>query len=98
MQIHIPSQKKMTKIDNVMYVRFLKCKTIYNKINLFKSNPILAAFICGFCLYLFQAMVSVLCCGPCFDDAITEDDTLYNFLDSLLEYHDPKVTYIFTFT
>ena len=49
------------------------------------------------CLYLFQAMVSVLCCGPCFDDAITEDDTLYNFLDSLLEYHDPKVTFIFTF-
>ena len=38
-------------------------------------------------------MVSVLCCGPCFDDAITEDDTLYNFLDSLLEYHDPKVFY-----
>jgi hypothetical protein len=39
-------------------------------------------------------MVSVLCCGPCFDDAITEDETLYSFLDSLLEYDDPKVNKI----
>ena len=36
-------------------------------------------------------MVSVLCCGPCFDDTITEDETLYTFLDNLLEYDDPKV-------
>jgi hypothetical protein len=42
----------------------------------------------------YQAMVSVLCCGPCFDDAITEDETLYSFLDSLLEYDDPKVNKI----
>ena len=39
-------------------------------------------------------MVAVLCCGPSFDDTITEDETLYSFLDSLLEYDDPKVSHV----
>ena len=39
-------------------------------------------------------MVAVLCCGPSFDDTITEDETLYSFLDSLLEYDDPKVSLV----
>ncbi len=46
---------------------------------------------------LLQAMVSVLCCGPCFDDTITEDETLYTFLDNLLEYDDPKVIIFYLF-
>ena len=37
-------------------------------------------------------MISVLCCGPCFDEtAIAEDGSLYPFLDHLLEYKDAKV-------
>ena len=39
-----------------------------------------------------RAMISVLCCGPCFDEtAIAEDGSLYPFLDHLLEYKDAKV-------
>lgn len=39
-----------------------------------------------------RAMVSVLCCGGCFDEAaIMEDGSLYSFLDHLLESHDPKI-------
>ena len=37
-------------------------------------------------------MASILCCGPCFDEStITEDGSLYQFLDNLLESKDPKV-------
>ena len=39
-----------------------------------------------------RAMASILCCGPCFDEAaIMEDGSLYTFLDNLLESKDPKV-------
>ena len=39
-----------------------------------------------------RAMISVLCCGSCFDEAIImEDGTLYNFLDLLLESNESKV-------
>lgn len=40
-----------------------------------------------------QAMSAVLCCGPCFDvqHFLSEDGTLYGWLDKLLASKDEKV-------
>jgi len=37
-------------------------------------------------------MISVLCCGPCFDErALVEEGPLYNFVDLLLHSREEKV-------
>ena len=39
-----------------------------------------------------ESMVSVLCCGPFFNEsALSEEGPLYQFLDSLLESRDQRV-------
>ncbi len=53
-------------------------------------------FIVKFCgkmtIVEFQAMVSVLCCGPCFDEgALVEEGSLYTLLDVLLSSKEKKV-------
>lgn len=42
-----------------------------------------------------QAMSAVLCCGPCFDaqNFLSEDGTLYGWLDTLLASKDEKVSF-----
>ncbi len=43
-------------------------------------------------LIFLQAMISVLCCGPCFDErTLREDGGLYTFLDVLLSSKEKKV-------
>lgn len=43
-----------------------------------------------------QAMSAVLCCGPCFDvqHFLSEDGTLYGWLDTLLASKEEKVCYM----
>jgi len=43
-------------------------------------------------------MISVLCCGPCFDErALVEEGALYSFLDILLHSREEKVRKRHTF-
>ena len=43
-------------------------------------------------LSALESMIAVLCCGSCFDDsALSEEGSLYTFLDNLLESDHPKV-------
>ena len=43
-------------------------------------------------LSALESMIAVLCCGSCFDEsALSEDGSLYTFLDQLLESEDSKV-------
>ena len=45
-----------------------------------------------------ESMISVLCCGPFFNEsALSEDGPLYQFLDSLLESKDSRVSLFFHF-
>ncbi|CAB4065616.1 Protein furry [Lepeophtheirus salmonis] len=39
-----------------------------------------------------QSMISVLCCGPCFDESLfIEDGSIYTFLDLLLQSNESKI-------
>lgn len=43
-------------------------------------------------LSALESMISVLCCGPCFDDLdLIEGESLYTFLNSMLESNNPRV-------